>query len=81
MIEGIQGAGLLLGIRLTPEVSNGDAQSAAVAEGLLTVAAGMNVLRLAPPLIISEAEADEALRLLDRAMLRITPSQARDAAK
>jgi acetylornithine/N-succinyldiaminopimelate aminotransferase len=39
------------------------------------------VLRLAPPLIISEAEADEALRLLDRAMLRITPSQAKDAAK
>jgi acetylornithine/N-succinyldiaminopimelate aminotransferase len=81
VIEGIQGAGLLLGIRLTPEVSNGEAQSAAVAEGLLTVAAGMNVLRLAPPLIITEAEADEALRLLDRAMLRITPSQAKDAAK
>ncbi|MFC7476401.1 aspartate aminotransferase family protein [Dankookia sp. GCM10030260] len=81
VIEGIQGAGLLLGIRLHPEVANGDAQAAAVAEGLLTVAAGMNVLRLAPPLIISEAEADEALRLLDRAMLRITPSQARDAAK
>ncbi|MFZ4407714.1 MAG: aspartate aminotransferase family protein [Paracraurococcus sp.] len=81
VIEGIQGAGLLLGIRLKPEVTNGDAQNAAVAEGLLTVAAGMNVLRLAPPLIISAAEADEALRLLDRAMLRITPSQARDAAK
>jgi acetylornithine/N-succinyldiaminopimelate aminotransferase len=81
VIEGIQGAGLLLGIRLKPEVNNGDAQAAAVAEGLLTVAAGMNVLRLAPPLIISEAEADEALRLLDRAMLRITPSLAKDAAK
>ncbi len=81
VIEGIQGAGLLLGIRLTPEVNNGEAQAAAVAEGLLTVAAGMNVLRLAPPLIITEEEADEALRLLDRAMLRITPSQAKDAAK
>ncbi|TDH59644.1 aspartate aminotransferase family protein [Dankookia rubra] len=81
VIEGIQGAGLLLGIRLLPEVSNGEAQSAAAAEGLLTVAAGMNVLRLAPPLVITEAEADEALRLLDRAMRRITPSQAKDAAK
>ena len=48
-------------------------QAAAVAEGLLTVAAGMNVLRLAPPLIITEAEADEALRLLDRACLRSRP--------
>jgi acetylornithine/N-succinyldiaminopimelate aminotransferase len=79
--EGVQGAGLLLGLKLRPEVSNGEMQNAAVAEGLLTVAAGMNVLRLAPPLIITEAEADEALRLLDRACLRCTPSQARDAAK
>ncbi|RAI57631.1 aspartate aminotransferase family protein [Roseicella frigidaeris] len=81
VIEGIQGAGLLLGIKLRPEVSNGEAQNAAVAEGLLTVAAGMNVLRLAPPLIITEAEAEEAVALLDRAMRRITPSRAKDAAK
>jgi acetylornithine/N-succinyldiaminopimelate aminotransferase len=79
--EGVQGAGLLVGLKLRPEVSNGEMQNAAAAEGLLTVAAGMNVLRLAPPLIITEAEADEALRLLDRACLRCTPSQARDAAK
>jgi len=81
VVEGAQGAGLLLGLRLVPEVSNGDMQSAAVAEGLLTVAAGMNVLRLAPPLIITESEVDEALRLLDRALLRCTPSAAKDAAK
>ncbi len=73
VVEGVQGAGLLVGLRLRPEVSNTDMQAAAVAEGLLTVAAGMNVLRLAPPLIITEAEADEALGLLDRACLRAMP--------
>jgi len=81
VIEGVQGAGLLLGLRLRPEVNNGEMQNAAAAEGLLTVAAGMNVLRLAPPLIITEAEVDEAIRLLDRACLRCTPSAAKDAAK
>jgi len=81
VVEGVRGRGLLCGIKLVPEVSNGDMQGAAVAEGLLTVAAGMNVLRLAPPLIITEAEADEAVALLDRACLRMTPSKARDAAK
>ncbi len=81
VVEGVQGAGLLVGLKLRPEVSNGEMQNAAVAEGLLTVAAGMNVLRLAPPLIITEAEADEALRLLDRTCLRCTPSKVRDAAK
>jgi acetylornithine/N-succinyldiaminopimelate aminotransferase len=81
VVEGVQGAGLLVGLKLRPEVSNGDMQAAAVAEGLLTVAAGMNVLRLAPPLIITEAEADEALRLLDRACLRATPGNEKEAAQ
>ncbi len=80
VVEGVQGAGLLLGLKLRPEVNNGEMQGAAVAEGLLTVAAGMNVLRVAPPLIITEAEADEAIRLLDRACLRMTPSSAGKAA-
>ncbi|WP_338663628.1 aspartate aminotransferase family protein [Pararoseomonas sp. SCSIO 73927] len=81
VVMGVQGAGLLLGLRLHESISNTEMQGAAVAEGLLTVAAGMNVLRVAPPLIITEAEADEALRLLDRACLRMTPGNAKAAAK
>jgi acetylornithine/N-succinyldiaminopimelate aminotransferase len=76
VIAGIQGAGLLLGIKLHEAVSNSALQDAAAAEGLLTVAAGMNVLRLAPPLIITDADADEAVALLDRACLRLTPARA-----
>ncbi len=75
VIEGVQGAGLLLGIRLREAVSNSALQDAAAAEGLLTVAAGMNVLRLAPPLIITDAEADEAVSLLERACLRAAPAR------
>jgi acetylornithine/N-succinyldiaminopimelate aminotransferase len=81
VIEGVQGAGLLLGIKLRPEVVNTEMQAAAVAEGLLTVAAGMNVLRLAPPLIIGEAEVSAALDLLDRTCRRVMPSEAKVAAK
>ena len=39
------------------------------------------MLRLAPPLIITEAEADEALRLLDRACLRAKPGAEKEAAQ
>jgi acetylornithine/N-succinyldiaminopimelate aminotransferase len=81
VVTGVQGAGLLIGLKLVDSVSNTEMQGAAVAEGLLTVAAGMNVLRVAPPLVITEAEADEALRLLDRACLRMTPGNAKAAAK
>jgi acetylornithine/N-succinyldiaminopimelate aminotransferase len=70
LIEDVRGAGLLVGIRLREPLVNTELQAAAVAEGLLTVAAGMNVLRLAPPLIITEAEADEAVELLERALKR-----------
>ena len=80
VVEGVQGMGLLLGLKLRPEVTNTDMQAAAVEEGLLTVAAGMNVLRIAPPLIITEEEAEEAVRLLDRACARLTPAREKAAA-
>lgn len=79
--SGVRGAGLLLGLQLVPEVTNTELQAAAVAEGLLTVAAGQNVLRVAPSLIVTEAEVDQAIEMLDRALRRVTPSQAKVAAK
>jgi acetylornithine/N-succinyldiaminopimelate aminotransferase len=81
VILGVQGAGLLLGLRLTPEVSNGAMQAECVNQGLLTVAAGMNVLRVAPPLIITETEVDEALAAMDRACLALTPAEVLAPAK
>jgi acetylornithine/N-succinyldiaminopimelate aminotransferase len=76
LVEDVRGAGLLLGIKLREGFLNTDLQAAAVAEGLLTVAAGQNVLRLAPPLIIIEAEADEAVDLLGRALARMREAAA-----
>jgi acetylornithine/N-succinyldiaminopimelate aminotransferase len=77
----VQGAGLLVGLKLRPEVSNGEMQAACVEEGLLTVAAGMNVLRVAPPLIITETQVDEALALIDRACTKLTPAKSPALAK
>ena len=71
LIEDVRGAGLLLGLKLREPATNSELQSRAMVEGLLTVAAGQNVLRLAPPLIITETEADEAVDLLDRALVRL----------
>jgi acetylornithine/N-succinyldiaminopimelate aminotransferase len=76
LVEDVRGAGLLLGIKLREPFVNTELQAAAVAEGLLAVAAGQNVLRLAPPLIITEAEADEAVDLLGRALNRMRAAAA-----
>jgi len=74
-----RGAGLILGLKCA--VPNGEVQNAAFAEGLLTVAAGDNVLRLVPPLIIRERECDEAILLLDRTARRCLPAVVQEAAK
>jgi len=44
---------------------NRDLMAKLRAGGLLTVAAGDNVLRLLPPLIIEESHIDEAVAILD----------------
>lgn len=61
----VRGDGLLLGVRCMPPVKI--VVSAARANGLLSVVAGDNVLRLLPPLIVSDAEIEEGLTRLRRA--------------
>ncbi len=65
----IRGLGLLVGLRLKPTV--GDVVKACMAEHLLTVAAGENVLRLLPPLIATDAELTEAASRLSKALKNV----------
>ncbi len=73
VIAEIRGEGLLIGLQCT--VPQADMIAAAREEGLLTAAAGENVVRLLPPLIIGESEISEAVRKLDRACRKIEDSQ------
>jgi acetylornithine/N-succinyldiaminopimelate aminotransferase len=49
-------------------------------EKLLTVAAGENVVRMLPPLIVSEAEIEEAAKRIERACARVSASLKKGAA-
>jgi acetylornithine/N-succinyldiaminopimelate aminotransferase len=73
VIAEVRGEGLLIGLRAV--VPNGDLVTELRAERLLTVAAGDNVVRLLPPLIIGEEEMAQALGMIDRACARIVKSQ------
>ena len=55
----VRGEGLLLGLRCVPPLA--EVQNACMAEGLLALPASENVLRLAPPLVVTEGECDQAL--------------------
>ena len=73
VIAEIRGEGLLVGLRcLAPQA---DVIAASRDEGLLMAAAGENVVRLLPPLIIGDAEISEAVAKLDSACKKIEASQ------
>jgi acetylornithine/N-succinyldiaminopimelate aminotransferase len=71
----VRGEGLLLGLRMVPPVS--EMVDELRAEKMITVAAGDNVVRLLPPLIISEQEVLEAVARIDRACARLEQNHAR----
>jgi acetylornithine/N-succinyldiaminopimelate aminotransferase len=62
----IRGQGLLVGVVCDDSVVNLDIVKAAEDKGLLTIPAGNNVIRIIPPLIITEGEIDEGLTLFDQ---------------
>jgi acetylornithine/N-succinyldiaminopimelate aminotransferase len=68
VIESVRGMGLFQGLKC--KVPNLDFQQACISEGLLTVAAGDNVVRLAPPLNVNADEIDDALVRLSRGARR-----------
>jgi acetylornithine/N-succinyldiaminopimelate aminotransferase len=78
VFEGVRGAGLILGLKCV--VSNTDVQQAFTNEGLLTVGAGDNVVRLVPPLVITDADIDAAVDMMRRGASCCMPV-ARAAAK
>jgi acetylornithine/N-succinyldiaminopimelate aminotransferase len=74
VIAEVRGEGLLLGLRAV--VPAGELVNAIRAEKMLTVAAGDNVVRLLPPLIISEQEVAEGVTRLERACARLSRGDA-----
>ena len=78
IIAEVRGEGLLLGLKTV--VPNGDFVNAGIAEGLLTVAAGENVVRLLPPLIVTEKEINEAIAKLSAACRKLEAATTKGAA-
>ena len=69
IIEDIRGQGLMLGLKC--KIPNQDLIKALLAQHMLTVQAGDNVVRLLPPLIIDEPEIDLAIANIDAACVAL----------
>ena len=69
IVEDIRGSGLMMGIKC--KVPNTALQKAALDEKLLIIGAGDNVVRLLPPLIVTDADVTEAVNKLERACVAL----------
>ena len=79
VLESVRGAGLILGLKSV--VPNTELQDAFAAEGLLTVTAGENVVRLVPPLVLTDSDIAEGVEMIRRGVRRCQPSTMPAAAK
>ena len=77
VIAEVRSEGLLMGLRMVPPV--GEMVDALRAEKVIAPAAGDNVVRLLPPLIIGEEEVAFAVDAIDRACARLARLHARPA--
>ncbi|MDX2287999.1 MAG: aspartate aminotransferase family protein [Hyphomicrobiaceae bacterium] len=71
LISEVRGEGLLMGLKLHADRLPADLVKAAITERMLTVGAGDNVVRILPPLTVSEDEIGEAIGRLTRALDRL----------
>jgi len=78
VLEEVRGTGLMMGVKC--KVPNGELVDALRERGLLAVGAGDNVVRILPPLIITEEHVREAVAILNDACASLVPQTSRVAA-
>lgn len=69
----VRGVGLMLGLRCAEAVSNAEVVAAAAKAGVLTVPAAENVIRIVPPLTISDEELALGAERLAAVAQQLTP--------
>ncbi|MEM7635761.1 MAG: acetylornithine transaminase, partial [Pseudomonadota bacterium] len=74
IFAGVRGSGLMLGLEC--KVPNTDVQAACVANDLLVIGAGDNVVRLLPPLNITADEVSQAVARIEAACRQLRSSTA-----
>ena len=74
IFEGVRGQGMMLGLKM--KIPNTDFITAARAAGLVVLPAGDNVVRLLPPLTISESEVRQGMELMNQAATALESQKA-----
>jgi 4-aminobutyrate aminotransferase len=72
VVREVRGRGLMIGIELDSHERAGELELACLERGLLILGAGRSAVRLSPPLTVTTAQVDVAVRILGEALESIT---------
>jgi len=83
LIGDVRGRGLMIGVELVRDRRTKERAidernavvTAAFTRGLLILGAGKNAVRFSPPLVLTRAEADTAIRIFDEALTEVEASR------
>lgn len=65
-VKEVRGMGLMCGIQLDDSLPVGKVVSSAREKGLIVISAGLNTLRLVPPLVVTKDNIDEMMEILEK---------------
>ncbi|MBP7459791.1 MAG: aspartate aminotransferase family protein [Candidatus Delongbacteria bacterium] len=65
VVTQVRGRGLLIGVEINPAYNSSELGAELLKSGLITAAAGGNVIRMAPPLIVNSNQIDRMVQIME----------------
>jgi 4-aminobutyrate aminotransferase len=81
LVKDVRGKGLMIGIQFDSGETADAVQMQAFDRGLLVLEAGDDCVRMSPPLVVSQAEADTAIRLFTESVAHVAGHRSEDVAE
>jgi len=81
LVKDVRGKGLMIGIQFDSGESADAVQMQAFDRGLLVLEAGDDCVRMSPPLVVTQAEADTAIRLFTESVAHVAGHRSEDVAE
>jgi 4-aminobutyrate aminotransferase len=81
LVKDVRGKGLMIGIQFDSGETADAVQMQAFDRGLLVLEAGDDCVRMSPPLVVSQAEADTAIRLFTESVAHVAGHRTEDVAE
>ncbi len=78
LVKDVRGKGLMIGLQFDSGATADAVQLQAFERGLLVLEAGDDCVRMSPPLVVSQAEAETAVRILTEAVAHVAGHRAED---